>query len=317
MVRGRARSPKIGLFQAGTHRIVDVPHCAVHHPLVNEVAAVVRRAVRETGVPPYADRPHVGLLRAVQVVVERTSGGAQVVLVSRDETPDALDGLLARVRAELGDRLHSLWWNGNPARTNTILGPHWRRVCGDEMVCERVAGARVFYPPGAFGQSHLALADRLAARVAARVPEGARLVEFYAGCGALGLAGLARAGHVTFNEREPASLAGLRHGIDELVPDLRRRVSLVPGAAGDCARIASDADLVLVDPPRRGLDAGLLEALCRVPPPGLVYVSCDVDSFVRDADALVAAGLRPVELGLFDLFPFTEHVETLARFERG
>src|SRR5262245_1738144 len=157
MVRGRSAAPKVGLFQAGTHRIVDIPRCAVHHPRINEVAAALRRSVRATGTRPYAERPHAGLLRAVQVVVERGSGRAQVVLVARSDDPHSLDPLAAALRSELGDALQGLFWNGNPERTNAILGPHWRRLCGEELVRERVAGAAVFFPPGAFGQSNLPL----------------------------------------------------------------------------------------------------------------------------------------------------------------
>src|SRR4029450_200073 len=85
-VRGRAGSPKVGLFQEGSPRIVDIPRCLVPPPLVNEVAAAVKAAVRRSGAAPYADRAHRGLLRAVQVVVERHTGAAQVVLVRNNAT---------------------------------------------------------------------------------------------------------------------------------------------------------------------------------------------------------------------------------------
>src|SRR6185369_13575764 len=160
-VRGRAASPKIGIFQEETHRIADVPRCVIHHPLVNAAAAAVKRAVRSTGVPLYGDTSHRGLLRYLQVVVERTTTTAQVVLVGNDETPNALEETATIVGAELGDRLHSLWWNGNTTATNAILGPRWHRWSGPETTCETIGGARIFYPPGAFGQANLPLADRM------------------------------------------------------------------------------------------------------------------------------------------------------------
>src|SRR5215475_12388071 len=89
-VRGRATTPKIGIFQEGSHRITDVPRCVVHHPLVNATAAAVKTAVRRTRIPLYGDASHRGLLRYLQVVVERPTATAQVVLVANDETPDAL-----------------------------------------------------------------------------------------------------------------------------------------------------------------------------------------------------------------------------------
>ena len=316
-VRGRAASPKIGLFQEGSHRIVDIPSCPVHHPLVNEVAAAVKEAVRRTGVAPYAEASHRGLLRYVQVVVERPSASAQVVLVANDESPDGLDPLARALRDRLGARLHSLWWNGNPARTNTILGPHWSHRDGPPAVCETLNGAPVFFPPGAFGQSNLPLFERLAARAAGWVPDGAHVVEFHAGCGAIGLGLLPRVARITFNEAAPASLAGLAMGLAAQPAADRARVAVLPGPAADHAAAVRDADLVIVDPPRRGLDDTLLAALLADPPARLIAVSCNPVAFGREARALLAGGrLRLDAVVPWALFPHTGHVETLARFSR-
>src|SRR5205085_2312593 len=81
-VRGRASSPKIGIFQEGSHRIADIPSCTIHHPAINAAARAIRDAVRRTGTAPYADKPHAGLLRYVQLVVERGSGMVQITLVA-------------------------------------------------------------------------------------------------------------------------------------------------------------------------------------------------------------------------------------------
>jgi len=280
------------------------------------VAAALRRAIRTTGTPPYADRPHAGLLRAVQVAVERSSGRAQVALVARSEDPHSLDALAQALQAELGAALQGLFWNGNPERTNAILGRHWRRIAGEPMLRERIAGAEVFFPPGAFGQSSVALFERIALRVAGWVPEGARVVEFHAGCGALGLALAPRAASLAMNEREPAALEGLARGLEALPAALRARIEVAPGPAAEHAARVAGAECVVVDPPRRGLDPELLAALVAAPPARLVYVSCALAPFLREARALAAAGLVPAEIEAYALFPFTEHVETVARFER-
>jgi len=317
MVRGRSGSPKIGLFQEGSHRIVDIPRCVVHHPRINEAAAAVGRAMRAVGAAPYADRPHVGLVRAIQAVVERPRGRVQLVLVTNDTSPDAASRLARTVERELGDALHSLWWNGNPDRTNVILGPHWQRLAGPDTVREVIGGVGVHYPPGAFGQSHLALADRLAALIASWVPDGARVCEFHAGCGALGLGLLARVTRLDCNEWAAPGLAGLARGIAERPPTERAKVRVFAGRAGGHAALADEADVVVVDPPRRGLEPALLARLASDPPARLIAVACGLDAFERECAALLAGGrLALAELQAFDLFPFTEHVETVARFER-
>jgi tRNA/tmRNA/rRNA uracil-C5-methylase (TrmA/RlmC/RlmD family) len=317
MVRGRARSPKIGIFAAGTHDVVDIPRCRVHHPLINEVANAVRAAIRATGTRPYSERTHSGALRAVQIVVERATQTAQLVLVANTTDPEPIVPLADALVAQLGAQLHSLWWNGNTERTNTILGAHWERMQGPDAVRESVRGAHVFFPPGAFGQSHLELADALVARIHEQVPEGVRVAEYYAGCGPIGLGLLRRAARVTFVESAPDAVRGLAMGIAARPEREQLRAAVIAGGAGDALEAHESAQVVIVDPPRRGLDSALAAALADEPPPLLLYVSCDVDSFRRDAAQLVAGGqLRLAALEAWSLFPNTEHVETLARFER-
>ena len=180
---------------------------------MNEVVAALRAALRESGVKPYADAHHTGLVRALQVVVERSTQRVQVVLVVNDLTPGATEPLARALAQRLGARLHSLWWNGNAERTNVILGAHWQRLVGAEATRERIGGADVFFPPGAFGQSHLDLADRIVERVHTFVPDGAHVAELYAGCGAIGLGLAARASAVVFNEESEQAIRGLGLGI--------------------------------------------------------------------------------------------------------
>ncbi len=315
MVRGRAASPKVGLFQEGSHRIADIPRCRIHHPLINEVADALRGAIRATGVAPYAERPHRGDLRAAQVAVERGGERAQIVLVGNAVTPAPLLELARRLGETLGDRLQGLWWNGNPERSNVILGPEWEHLAGQEALHERVSEIDVFYPPGAFGQSHVALADTLVGRLRASVPDGARVAELYAGCGSIGLGLLARCEEVRFNEVAPHGVEGLARGLAQRPAAEQARGKLVPGPAARRLEILDGVDTVIVDPPRKGLDPEVLDALASRPPRRLLYASCGLASFERDARRLLDAGLELVGLDAWNLFPYTAHVETVAHFE--
>src|SRR6202171_5705302 len=119
-IRGRLGSPKLGLFELGTHRVVHIPNCSVHHPLINRVAAIVRRALVDARVTSYSDAAHLGLARYLQVVVERSSQTAQVVIVANSASPKPLAGCLGLIRWRLGSELNSLWFNANCERSNTI-----------------------------------------------------------------------------------------------------------------------------------------------------------------------------------------------------
>jgi 23S rRNA (uracil1939-C5)-methyltransferase len=315
-IRGRRGSPKLGMFQLGTHRLVHIPNCSVQHPLINRVAAVVRRALVDTEVTSYSETAHLGLARYLQVVVERGSQSAQVVLVANSPTVEPLAACLDLIRERLGNELHSLWFNAHCERSNTILGPEFQNWCGPASVIERFGGAAVHYPPGAFGQNNLDIAERIVEHVRAQVPEGARVAEFYAGVGAIGLSLLPRVREIRMNEVSPHSLQGMALGLAGLDPASRARVEVVPGPAGEAFLAASGANVVIADPPRKGLDRELLEYLSEQPPGRFVYVSCGLESFLADTARLTADGkLRLRGLTAFNLMPFTEHVETVACFE--
>ncbi len=315
-VRGRAGRPKIGIFAEGSHQLVDIPSCPIHHPLINDTARALKACMRELNATSYSEAAHAGLVRALQVVVERPSQTAQVVLVCNEPTPAAALPLLELLAQRMGERLHSSWWSGNIEVTNRILGDDLALCSGPPHVVEQIGGARVFFPPAAFGQNNLELFDRMVERIHASVPDGSRVVELYAGCGAIGLGLAQRCRELVFNELSPASLAGLSLGIAELPEHVRQRVRVVPGAAEHTeAELTSDT-LVIADPPRKGLEPALLAALGRKAPERLVYLSCDHDSLLRDAALLGELGLRLQRATVYDAFPYTEHVETLAEFAR-
>jgi 23S rRNA (uracil1939-C5)-methyltransferase len=317
-IRGRRGAPKVGMFQLGTHRVVPIPDCSIHHPLINRVVAVVRRSLVDADVTSYAEATHAGLARYLQVVVERSTQTAQAVLVANSPEAAPLAACLDLIRERLGDELHSLWFNSNCGRSNTILGPDFHQWCGPPSVVERFGGAAVHYPPGAFGQNNLEIAERIVDHVRTRVPEGARVTEFYAGVGAIGLSLLPGVSELRMNEVSPHSLQGMALGLADLDPASRAKVTVVPGPAGAVAAVAaSAAQVVIVDPPRKGLDPELLEYLCEHPPERLIYVSCGLESLSSDTAQLTSRGnLRLTELAAFNLMPFTEHVETVACFER-
>jgi tRNA/tmRNA/rRNA uracil-C5-methylase (TrmA/RlmC/RlmD family) len=221
------------------------------------------------------------------------------------------------IRERLGSDLHSLWFNPNTGRANTILGPTFQNWCGPPSVVEHFGGAAIHYPPGAFGQNNLEIAERIVTHVREQIPQGSRVAEFYAGVGAIGLSALDRLSELRLNELSPHSLQGLEMSLSELNAADRARISVVPGIAGAAREAAQDANVVIADPPRKGLDPDLTAWLIDHPPEHFIYVSCGLDSFLSDTAQLTASGaLRLRALTAFNLMPFTEHVETVARFER-
>jgi 23S rRNA (uracil1939-C5)-methyltransferase len=248
----------------------------------------------------------------VQFVVERATHRVQVVLVGRGTDPQILGSLPEVFAEKLGERLQGLFFNGQPDRTNAILGPTMVHLAGERAVREPIGGVDVFFPPGAFGQNHLPLFERAVEQISSLVPRNAVVTEMYCGVGSIGLGLLESAQEVRFNERSPDGLLGLEQGLAER-PDMERsRARLFPGSAGERLEALEGADFVVVDPPRRGLDPELCQSLATETPNRLVYLACGLDRLIEDLERLQAPGrLRLVGVEAFDFFPFTDHIETL------
>jgi 23S rRNA (uracil1939-C5)-methyltransferase len=252
--------------------------------------------------------------RYLAVSVERASESAQVVLVMNAPAAPAFAPFYETIAQELGPRLHSLFHNTQTERTNTILGPEFVRVTGPESTVEELGGARVHYPAGAFGQSNLELFSELVTSVHELVPEGASVLELYAGSGAIGLGLLSSSERIVFNEIGAASLRGLELGLAELPEALRARATIAPGPAAKAIAELAGADVVIADPPRKGLDPEVLSALIAERPKRFVYVSCGLASFLTQAQALALGGYRLDGITVFELFPFSDHVEVVGAF---
>jgi len=322
-VKGAVR---LGIFEEGTHRLVPISRCPLHHPVLIDVAAAIEAELQDKNVSAYDEERHVGLVRAVQLVVARQgsgqhSGQVQVTFVVREESAlwprpghpfeAVLLGLAARPDVQ------GVFLNAQPERSNTLLGPKFELFRGAPCLEQECGGALNYFPPGAFGQSNPVLHAQVVEEIASSVPEGSRVVEFHAGVGTIGLALASREGKLRslhMNEVNPAGLVGLSLGLRAL--GCPPYIGVAPGPARDHASLVDEADVVIVDPPRKGLEPELIAALSGARPLRLIYLSCGLDALVREAHTFIRAGLMPTRLAACSYFPFTDHVESLVIFDR-
>ena len=312
----------LGLFARGTHDLVQIPECVVHHPSINRAAAAVVEAANRLGVKAYDETTGKGRLRYVQLtaVASDDAGRAdldpdaavQIALVwnapappesiwgdagdtgefwdSGDENGDGDgngDGSVpsvpsvpvpadARALAESLARdsppglVHSVWINFNDAADNAIVGPGWAHVVGPRWHWSAHGAARVCYVPGSFMQSNVGAYDALLASLRDAVPPGSAVSELYAGAGAIGLsiaASDASVESVRCVESVAAAAETFAASSSALPDAARAAATFVVARAEDAARDAvRDADVIIVDPPRKGLDARTLAALTGAAP---------------------------------------------------
>jgi tRNA/tmRNA/rRNA uracil-C5-methylase (TrmA/RlmC/RlmD family) len=229
----------------------------------------------------------------------------------------------------------NVWVNHNTQPGNAIVddrSDHWRRLSGDAgWHWERFGGVDVAFTPAAFLQANYGAFDELVTLGLGSAtwanPDECHVADVYAGTGALGLSLLARGlcSRLTAIEVTPGVAEAFDAAVTRLPAHLHSRAAMHVGDAGGADALAilaaSHADVVVVDPPRKGLDAPLLTALCDTERLAtvrrLLYVSCGFKGLMRDAVALRQHGWRlEREPVCWQLFPGTDALETVAHFVR-
>lgn len=321
-VRGSLKKPLIGLFKEGSHEVVDIPNCKVHHPLINEAIQIVRSWMVTEQIAPYNEATGRGFLRYLELAVDRRKQKIQLVLIVNQKKEEALSlqfqQSLQHLWEQNREKWHSLWLNFNERRDNVILGEAWQRIEGEEWLWDQFCGREICFHPASFSQANPEMFERLLVELNEFVPRGTNLVEFYAGSGVIGLTAAEKASRIRFNEIAPVSEICFENNKKRLPEELRKKLHYASGPVKEHLDLLdTETDLVIVDPPRKGLDPALLEKLCsQTNVKRLIYVSCGWQSFERDCEMLLKNDWKIVHAASFLFFPGTNHIEILAVFDR-
>lgn len=307
----------LGVYAPGTHQVVDVSRCPVHDPLVARALEAVQRTIERETVPIYDERSREGWLRYVAVRSTWMRRTTQVTAVVRDRRWPGERRFVERLRRSRG--VGSVVLNVNDTTGNTIFGATFIAAAGDERVIERVGGWQLIYRPGSFMQANLGAARRAYVRVVELAAAGAGdvVVDLYSGVGAIALSLAASAKFVLGIEASPSAV---RDAVENTrlngVHNARFRAGAVAETLRELRAELPHADVVTLNPPRKGAGAEVIAAIAAMSPRRVVYMSCDPDSLAADLEHLAAAGYRTDIVYPFDFLPQTDHVECIAVAER-
>ncbi len=307
-----------GLYQAGTHQLVAVEECLVENRDANQALRLVRDWMRQFRIPPYDERSGEGLVRHLLVRKGMFSGQVMVVLVvSREEVPH-WQALLRHLKAGVPS-LRSFQLNVNTGRSNRILGKRTLPVWGEPFIEEQLGRLTFQLYPETFFQINSVQTVKILERLQGwigRAPE-AHLLDLYSGVGILSLSLARQVGRVTGVEVVAAAVEAARQNA------LNNGIINARFICGEAAQVLDgepDAqlqpDICLINPPRKGVETTLLEAIGRMQPARIAYLSCHPRSLARDLNRLVGMGYRCQEVFPYDMFPQTYHVESLAFLTR-
>lgn len=317
VLRRARRGLLAGLYQAGTHRVVDVRSCPVHTEGIQTVLGHLVPLLEASGLPTYDERKREGTLRYLIVRWSHWQRAAQIILVTASPLEPALSALLRR--AARIPRVKSVLHDYNPDFGNVLLARRFSRIAGRAELVERFGPFKIRIQAGSFLQANVFVARRIYEHATQEAALGSDdvVADLYCGSGTWSLYLATRARLVFGVEASGEAVADARanarsNGFSNVRFFHGEARARVPELAAQVPRI----DVVTLNPPRKGLDTDTRLSLVALAPARLVYVSCSPSSLVRDLRWLAERGYRVTRVRPFDLMPQTDQIECVATLER-
>ncbi|MGM1049879.1 MAG: 23S rRNA (uracil(1939)-C(5))-methyltransferase RlmD [Bacillota bacterium] len=307
-----------GFYARGSHRIIDMETCLIQHEQNDAVVSRVKAIGRKLGITAYNEETGQGLLRHVVVKIGFATGEMMIVLVTNGERIPHLDQWIAAIREEL-PAVVSICQNVNTRKTNVIFGDVTRVLWGREVIHDYIGDVKFAISARSFYQVNPAQTEILYGKTVeyAGLTGNETVIDAYCGIGTISLFlaqhakkvyGVEIVKEAIEDARSNAELNGMNH------------VEFEVGASEDVIprwkEQGVEADVIVVDPPRKGCDPRLLETILQMKPERVVYVSCNPSTLARDLRVLEDGGYRTVEVQPVDMFPHTTHVESVALLQR-
>ena len=313
--KGRAYA---GFFQAGTHQVVENDRCRILPEETDRVKDIVMSYVNKYQVPVYDELTGRGLLRHIYVRRGAVSGQILVCLVVNGDGLPKISTLIDSLKAVPG--FATLVLSVNTKKGNAVLGDKFLTLYGPGYIEDTLCGLSFRLSPRSFYQVNHHQAQRLyeSAISLAEIGKEDLVLDLYCGVGTITLAMAAAAGKVLGVEVIPQAVEDAK---DNAARNHIENAEFFCADAGTAAlRLEAEGihpDIITVDPPRKGLSLDAIEAIAKMSPKRLVYVSCDPATLARDVALLKERGFEVKKALCADLFPRCSHVETVVLLSKG
>lgn len=301
-----------GFYAPKTHEIIDMQGCLIQHPYSDEIVNTTKRILHELGIRPYDEKGHRGLVRHIVARVGYHTQETMVVLVTKEREIPHKHKLIEQLRERI-PHLASIVQNINPSITNVIFGQDTVTLWGKDTIEDRIGDIRFLISARSFFQVNPVQTKVLYDKALeyARLNGDETVIDAYCGIGTISLflsqqakrvIGVEVVADAIEDAKINAELNGIKNveflvgQAEQVIPELFEARGLRP-------------DVVVVDPPRKGLEEALLQTIVDMQPERVVYVSCNPSTLARDLRYLEDRGYKTQEVQPVDMFPHTFHVE--------
>ncbi|RAI88621.1 23S rRNA (uracil1939-C5)-methyltransferase [Paenibacillus pabuli] len=306
-----------GFYAKGSHRIIDMDTCLIQHEHNDEVVAKVKEIGSHFGISAYNEETGRGLLRHVVVKKAFRTGEMMLVLVTNGRDIPHKDAWIGSIREAI-PHVASICQNVNKKQTNVIFGDETRVLWGRDVIYDYIGDVQFAISARSFYQVNPVQTEVLYGKTVeyAGLSGKETVIDAYCGIGTISLFLAQHADQVYGVEIVPEAIEDARSNamLNEM-----KNVKFEVGASEDVIprwkEQGIEADVIVVDPPRKGCDPRLLDTILEMKPERVVYVSCNPSTLARDLRLLEDGGYRTVEVTPVDMFPHTVHVECCALLE--
>jgi 23S rRNA (uracil1939-C5)-methyltransferase len=306
----------IGFYAPRSHDIIDIASCPIANSGLNGVLKAVKCWMESYSIPPYQEETHTGLVRHVMARASRQGGVMAVIVINGQDLPREKE-LLEALQREV-PTLQSLCLSVHTARSNVILGDSYRVLWGQERLEDSLCGLNFSLSPLSFFQINPEQTEVLykLALEFASLSGTETVADVYCGAGTISLLLAKRARRVIGLETVEAAVCdarenALKNGIGNVEFLLGQAEVLLPKLVEEGLR----PDVIVLDPPRKGVEPPVIEAIALAQPKRVVYVSCNPATQARDAALFFEKGYRITRCQPVDMFCWTHGVENVLCFD--
>ena len=313
-----------GFYAGRSHRIIENRDCALGAPVNRQILDVVIAHMERNGIPAYDEASGKGLVRHVLIRKGFATGQILVCLILNGKTVPHEEQLADDLFAIPG--MHSFSVNVNTEQTNVILGDEVRLIRGEAFITEKLQNITYRISPKSFFQVNTKQTEKLYATALeyAGLTGDETVWDLYCGAGTISLFLARQAKHVYGVEIVPEAIEDAKenaklNGIENVTFYTGKAEEIVPAfyeAQKESDEQAVHPDVIVVDPPRKGCDASLLQTMLEMAPDRIVYVSCDPATLARDLRILSDGGYQVQRVRPVDQFSQTVHVETVVLLQK-
>jgi 23S rRNA (uracil1939-C5)-methyltransferase len=312
---------KIGYYAKNSHRVIENPNCDIQIAVSADIIKALKLYMQANGIKAWNEETNSGLIRHLLIRNGVNTGDVMVCLVINAKSgfiPFNISELIEDLSLIQGMKSISL--NYNTRNDNVIMGDKCKTIWGSEYITDTMNGFTFRISPLSFYQVNPIQALKMYEKAVelSKVTKDDVVVDAYSGIGTIASFMALRAKKVYGIEIIPQAVS------DAMVNAEINGLSNVCFTTGKSEEVIFNLsengirpDIIVLDPPRKGCEAPVIEAIIETAPRAVVYISCNPDTLARDAKALRDGGYRLIELHPYDMFVHSVHVESVALFERG